>query len=424
MARMDMNSRLMAAQIIAEWLENGNFPERRLARLKRDRGFVMELVHGSLRQQAVMVWLEQRWVKRTPSVLTRGILQVGFYQLLFLDEVEVYAAINECVEAAKCQPNGLGAAKLVNGVLRRCDRERSAIREALAKESEAVQVSHPAELLKGWQAAYGVEQARALAEWNNCPAETILRVEQTRVEADVFIDALRGVNIEPLLHPSSEREVFLVLPRGVAVAGLPGYEEGWFAVQDPATALSVDLLAPRAGEQVLDACAAPGGKTMLMASRMRSGSGLVAMELHADRLPKLEANIRRLGFEGVEVVQGDARAPEEALGDREFDAILLDVPCSNSGVLRRRSDARWRMDAGRLKALNLLQFEILTACAMRLRSGGRLVYSTCSLEADENESLVSRWVGAHSDFKLDREVKAFPPEAQTDGAFAALIRRR
>jgi 16S rRNA (cytosine967-C5)-methyltransferase len=294
----------------------------------------------------------------------------------------------------------------------------------LAKESEAVQVSHPAELLKGWQAAYGVEQARALAEWNNCPAETILRVEQTRVEADVFIDALRGVNIEPLLHPSSEREVFLVLPRGVAVAGLPGYEEGWFAVQDPATALSVDLLAPRAGEQVLDACAAPGGKTMLMASRMRSGSGLVAMELHADRLPKLEANIRRLGFEGVEVVQGDARAPEEALGDREFDAILLDVPCSNSGVLRRRSDARWRMDADRLKALNLLQFEILTACAMRLRSGGRLVYSTCSLEADENESLVSRWVGAHSDFKLDREVKAFPPEAQTDGAFAALIRRR
>ena len=129
MAQMSMNSRLMAAEILAEWLENGNFPERRLARLKRDRGFVMELVHGSLRQQAVMVWLEQRWVKRTPSVLTRGSIHVGFYQLLFLDEVEVYAAINECVEAAKCQPNGLGAAKLVNGVLRRCDRERSAIQE-------------------------------------------------------------------------------------------------------------------------------------------------------------------------------------------------------------------------------------------------------------------------------------------------------
>jgi 16S rRNA (cytosine967-C5)-methyltransferase len=424
MARTGLNSRLMAAQIIAEWLENGNFPERRLARLKRDRGFVMELVHGSLRQQAVMVWLEQRWVKRTPSVLTRGILQVGFYQLLFLDDVEVYAAINECVEAAKCQPNGLGAAKLVNGVLRRCDRERTVVQEALAKESEAVQLSHPAELLRGWQAAYGVEQARALAEWNNCPAETILRVEQSRVEADAFIDALRGVDIEPLLHPSSEREVFLVLPRGVSVAALPGYEEGWFAVQDPATALSVDLLAPRGGELVLDACAAPGGKTILMASRMRSGAGVVAMELHADRLPKLEANLGRLGFAGVEVVQGDARAPQEALGDRVFDAILLDVPCSNSGVLRRRSDARWRMDADRLKALNVLQFEILTACAMRLRSGGRLVYSTCSLEAGENELLVSRWVAAHPDFQLDREVKAFPPEAQTDGAFAALIRRR
>ena len=130
MARTGLNSRLMAAQIIAEWLENGNFPERRLARLKRDRGFVMELVHGSLRQQAVMVWLEQRWVKRTPSVLTRGILQVGFYQLLFLDDVEVYAAINECVEAAKCQPNGLGAAKLVNGVLGRGGGEGTAARGA------------------------------------------------------------------------------------------------------------------------------------------------------------------------------------------------------------------------------------------------------------------------------------------------------
>ena len=162
-----------------------------------------------------------------------------------------------------------------------------------------------------------------------------------------------------------------------------------------------------------------------MASRMQlAGEGIVAMELHADRLPKLEGNLRRLGFEGVEVVQGDARTPQEALGDREFDAILLDVPCSNSGVLRRRSDARWRIDADRLKTLNGLQFEILTACAMRLRSGGRLVYSTCSLETCENESLVSRWVAVHPDFQLDREVKAFPPESQTDGAFAALIRRR
>ena len=118
----------------------------------------------------------------------------------------------------------------MNGVLRRCDRERSAVQEALAKEPESIRFSHPADLLTGWNAAYGVEQTRALAAWNNCPAETILRVEQSRVEVDSFIDALRIMNIEPLLHPSSEREVFLVLPRGVSVASLPGYEEGWFAV--------------------------------------------------------------------------------------------------------------------------------------------------------------------------------------------------
>jgi len=418
------NSRLAAAQIVAEWLESGDFPERALAGLKRDRAFVMTLVHGVLRQQAVMVWLEQRWVKRPPSVLTRAVLQVGFYQLLFLDEVEVYAAINECVEGAKCQPNGLGAAKLVNGVLRRCDREREEVMVALAGESRALRLSHPAELLAGWEQVYGVDEAQALAEWNNVPAQTVVRVEQQRVEAEVFVDALREADVEPLLHPVSDRDVFLVIPRAVAVAALPGYAEGWFVVQDPATVLAVDLLAPRAGERVLDACAAPGGKSLLMASRMRGGAGLMAMELHADRLPTLRANMERMGFTEVTVIQGDARSPSETVGDELFDAILLDVPCSNSGVLRRRSDARWRITEERIERLVTLQEEILSACAARVRSGGRLVYSTCSLEPVENEELVGRWVARHPEFQLDREVKAFPPEAETDGAFAALIRRR
>ncbi len=415
---------MAAAQIVAEWLESGDFPERALAGLKQDRAFVMTLVHGVLRQQAVMVWLEERWVRRAPSFLTRALLQVGFYQLLLLDEVEVYAAINECVEGAKCQSNGLGAAKLVNGVLRRCDRERVEVIAALAGESLALRLSHPAALLAGWERVYGAEEALALAEWNNVPAETVVRVEQQRVEADAFVDALRAAGVEPLLHPASEREVFLVMPRGVSVASLPGYAEGWFVVQDPATVLSVDLLAPRTGERVLDACAAPGGKSLLMASRMRGGAGLTAMELHADRLPTLRANMERVGFGEVAVVQGDARCPEDALGDELFDAVLLDVPCSNSGVLRRRSDARWRIVPERMERLVALQAEILSACAARLRSGGRLVYSTCSLEPMENEELVNRWVANHPAFQLDREVKAFPPEAETDGAFAALIRRR
>ena len=235
-------------------------------------------------------------------------------------------------------------AKLVNAVLRRADRERESLLDALDKERQALQSSHPDWLMERWVAQYGADEANALANWNNEPPQTILRIEQSRVDATHFIDELRAKEIEPVLHPASDSEVFLVVPRGVNVVDLPGFEQGHFVIQDPATVLSVDLLAPRPGEKVLDACAAPGGKTMLIAGRMQGGEGLTAMEYHTDRLPALRDNLRRLKMEQVEVAHGDAREPLQALGEGLFDAILLDVPCSNSGVLRRRCEARWRID--------------------------------------------------------------------------------
>ena len=424
MGRNASNSRLIAAQILADWLENQDFPERKLLEIKHDRAFIMELVHGSLRQQLVLTWLETKMINRTPSILTRSIIHVGFYQLLFLNNVEIYAAINECVEAAKCQSNGLGAAKLVNAVLRRCDRERDEILCGLKNEPLSIQLSHPPELLKGWMDVYGEKKAINLAEWNNRPAETIIRVEKSRVDLDVYLDELQGNDIDPIIHTSSGNETFIIVPRGISVTSLPGYKEGWFVVQDPATAKSVDLLAPKKEEEILDACAAPGGKTSLIASRMQNDAGLVAMELHTDRLPKLKSNLNRMRFNSVEIVQGDARNPHKALGSRDFDGILLDVPCSNSGVLRRRSDARWRINADRMKKLNELQYEMLTACSKILKFTGRLVYSTCSLEQSENEFLIERWLSDNTDFYLENQVKTVPPESNMDGAFAGLIRRR
>jgi len=193
-------------------------------------------------------------------------------------------------------------------------------------------------------------------------------------------------------------------------------------VQDPATSVSVDLLAPQPGEAVLDACAAPGGKTAMLAGRMKAEGELVAMDLHDDRIAVLNENRKRLHLDWVEVVQGDARKPEKALGDRKFDAILLDVPCLNTGVLRRRADARWRIDDERIGAITRLQYEILDACACLLKENGRLVYSTCSLEFEENEDLVARWVDEHPAFVLEKTRKCFPPESGADGAFAALLR--
>ena len=417
------NSRLVAAEIVAQWLEDGSFPDRSLVKVKEDHAFVLELVNGVVRGRNLLEWLEQRWVQKSPRNFCRAVLWVGLYQLLFMD-VEAYAAINETVEAAKSRPDGMRAGGMINAVLRRAQRERDQVFMDLEKQPPSVRLSHPQFLLDRWSSQYGAESAVELANWDNLPATTVLRVEQSRVDATDFIDRLREADIEPLLHPFSDREIFLVLPRGIAVKKVPGYQDGWFTVQDPATSLAVDMLSPRSGEVVLDACAAPGGKAAMMAGRMKGNGELVAMDCHADRIHVLQENRTRLGLDWVEVVQGDARFPQNALGDRKFDAILLDVPCLNTGVLRRRADARWRVDSERIAKITELQFSILSACAELLTEKGRLVYSTCSLEAEENEELVSRWAQENSGFRVVKTGKCFPPETETDGAFAALIRRK
>jgi 16S rRNA (cytosine967-C5)-methyltransferase len=417
------SSRLAAAEIITRWLEDGSFPDRRLADIQENHAFVLEVVNGVVRNRNILDWLTAQWLKKSPRPFFMAVLYVGLYQLLFMD-VEAYAAINETVEAAKARPGGDAASRMINAILRRTQREKDEVLQSLEKQPPFVRYSHPKFLMDRWTKQYGEEDATALAKWNNEPSSTILRIEQSVIDAAEFIDKLREAEIEPLLHPFSDKEIFLVLPRGVAVRNVPGYDEGWFTVQDPATSVAVDLLAPRPAETVLDACAAPGGKTAMMAGRMKGSGSLVAMDLHNDRIEMLKENQRRLKLHWIEIVQGDAREPRQALGDRTFDAVLLDVPCLNTGVLRRRADARWRIDTERIGTITGLQYDLLTACAELLKEKGRLVYSTCSLEAEENEDLIARWVRDHPEFRLAKTGKCVPPESGTDGAFAALIRRK
>ncbi len=418
------NSRLVAAEIISQWLEDQSFPDRALAQVQHDHAFVLELVNGVVRNRLILQWLENKWLKNEPQPFFKAVLWVGLYQMLFMDNVEEYAAINETVNAAKGRPNGDGVAKMINAVLRRAQREKVGTLENLTRQPAYIRLSHPKFLMDRWTKQYGEADTLELAEWNNAPPATILRIEQSAIDAAEFIDKLREDDIEPLMHPYSDKEIFLILPRGVAVRKVPGYEEGWFTIQDPATSVSVDLLAPRPGEAVLDARAAPGGKTAMMAGRMKGRGELVAMDLHDDRLDVLKENQKRLKLDWIELAQGDARHPETSLGERKFDAILLDVPCLNTGVLKRRADARWRVDAERIASITKTQNEILDACARLLKDKGRIVYSTCSLEAEENEDLVSKWIARHPDFRLVKTSKAFPPDSGTDGAFAALLRRK
>ena len=312
---------------------------------------------------------------------------------------------------------------MINAVLRRAQRESEDIFRELKRQPDNIRLSHPDFLLERWRRQFGEIEARKLAEWNNHPPQTILRVEQAVISAPEFEAKLAEAGIELEPHPFSDREKFYILPRGLAVRRLPGYAEGWFTVQDPATSIAIDLLRPFPGESVLDACAAPGRNTASIATRMRREGELVAMDLHDDRMAVLKENMGRLGLDWVELVQGDARDPQKTLGDRKFDAILLDVPCLNTGVLRRRIDARWRVNTNRLKAITEIQYGLLSACAELLKENGRIVYSTCSLEPEENEDLVALWVREHPGFNKAKAKKTFPPKTGTDGAFAAVIRR-
>ncbi|MCU0857392.1 MAG: 16S rRNA (cytosine(967)-C(5))-methyltransferase RsmB [Pontiellaceae bacterium] len=419
---MKTNSRETAAEMICRWIESESFPDRQMTEVKEDRAFVTELVYGIVRRRLALEFIERKYVDRRPEPYILAALHVGVYQLCFMDNVEEFAAVHETVEAVKSRrhKDAIRAAGMINAVLRKVQEERETLLQDLKHQSDEIRLSHPESLINRWVKQYGERDALQLCEWNNQPAETILRIEPARIVPDEFIRALEAVHIDVKRHPFPSMETFVILPRGVAVAKVPGYSEGWFTVQDPATSVSVELLDPRPGESVLDACAAPGGKTAMIAGMMEGTGELIAMDVHDDRLDILQDTLKRTGWDFVKILKGDAAKGFPTIG-KQFDAVLVDVPCLNTGVLRRRVDARWRFTRDRIEMIKKIQRQILNAMSRHVKPGGRMVYSTCSLEVEENEEMVNRWVRDHSEFRIVKAKRLFPPKTGTDGAYAALL---
>lgn len=375
---MKTNSRRKAAFVVARWLITKDFPSELLPE-GPERAFVQDLVYTVIRRLRPLRHILGRFLKTWPKGELEALLYVGAAQLLYMPDVPDFAAVNETVDAAKACENK-AIAKVVNGVLRNLVRQRETI--ALGPELE----TFPSALTRRWVARYGEENAEKLAACHNLPAET---------------------------HLARKDGSFVVLERGLKVADVPGYAEGEFIVQDPGTALSIELLAPKVGERILDACAAPGGKTVQIAWR---GADVVACEVNPKRRARLGENLRRLGLE-VPILSSLPSAPET------FEKVLVDAPCSNSGVLRRRVDARWNWTAEKLADLVKLQAEILDTVAPLVAPGGLLVYSTCSNEPEENLEQVNAFLARHGEFKLVESREAVPYESHTDGAFAAALLR-
>ena len=389
-----MNSRRAAAFVVARWIAtHGHLSE--MLPDGPDRAFVQDLAYTTVRRFRALRSVLGKLVSKWPKGEMEALLLVGGAQILFMPDVPDFAAVNETVKAAKCCPNG-SIAKVVNGVLRNLIRRRDEFEAYLRSAPLAERESFPNGIVTRWIDRYGEADAEKLCKWHNRPSETWLAY-----------------------RPGLEK-TFVRLERGKKVTDVEGYSEGLFVVQDPATAGAIELLDVRPGMRVLDFCAAPGGKTIQCAWRLETpenGARLVSQEVNSARRRRLLENLKRVGMDWVETVA--------SVGDADvFDRVLADVPCSNTGVLRRRPDARWNWTKEHLAELVELQAGIFAKAAAHVATGGIIVYSTCSNEPEENEMQIESFLSSHPDFEEIGRKVSVPFVTGCDGAFACALRRK
>ena len=384
-----------------------------------DRALCQELVYGVVRWQKTLDWLiDRKTGGREQLPLVHILLQLGLYQLFWLERVPDHAAVHETIEIAK-NMRLEGKAGFMNAVLRGYTRERDETRaalEALKQSDPAMGYSQPDWLVDRWQQRFGKEKTVALLDWNNTPPPTFARINTLKADARKITQLWDS---ERVVYKRVERdwlgtdEIF-ELESHPSLKTLRTFQEGMFYVQDPSTLLAVAALDAKPNEHVLDFCAAPGGKTTFIAQRMGNTGEVVAEDVDAERLKMVVENCNRLGVTCVAT----------SSATKQFDRILIDAPCSNTGVLRRRVELRWRIQAEEITRLRQTQLSILGTAIQRLKPGGTLVYSTCSLEPEENQEVIKSFLAKNRMFTLQNERQLLPFEDRVDGAYVATLKAK
>jgi len=402
----------------------------------RDSAFILELVYGVLRHRSLLDWTLERFSAnplKTTDIETRNILRLGAYQLLFLDKVPVSAAVNTSTEMAKEYGRKSG---YVNGLLRNLERNRNSLPRPTFDDPVrqlSVQYSHPEWLVRRWVMRFGQARTEKLVTACNRPAPLVIRTNILRTTRDELKQALvaEGADARETQYSSAGLELL----SSPGLKNLAAFREGHFLVQDEAAQLVGMIVAPKPGETVLDACAAPGGKATHLAELMGNQGSVVALDSDVGRLNRVVENSTRLGTTIVRPVAGDAAKFSDGL----FDKILADAPCSGLGVLRRHPDGRWTKGEKIVAERQAVQSAILTNCAALLKPGGALVYATCTTEPEENEDIVNTFITSRrGEFRIDDPrqylpppvaplidpdgfFRTFPEEPSMDGFFAARL---
>ena len=408
-----------------------------------DRAFLTELTYGVLRWRERLDWIVRRFSKvpfEKIDLKISSILRLGLYQIFFLTRTPASAAVNESVELAK-KIRGKGGGGFVNAILRTALREKEEICYPDMEKDPAFYISivqsHPLWLIRRWVEELGVRETLRVCEANHRISGLTLRTNTLKMSRGDLIEKLREKGLNPL--PSSFSEEGVLLRDPPPTSELPFLKEGLYLIQDEASQLVTSILGPKPGERILDACAAPGGKTTHMAQRMENQGEIHALDLNREKLNRIEEGCRRLGIKIVKTAKGDVTRPLAFFKGLEFDRILADVPCSGFGTLRKNPDLKWRRGEKDIGRLSRLQSSVLKNLSGYVKEGGILVYSTCTVFHEENEDVIEGFLAQHPAFQLDQMVevlpekchflirngffKTFPPRDEMDAFFVARLKK-
>lgn len=398
----------------------------------KDRALLTEITYGTLQYKYTLDYYLQPYIRGKLDLWVRWLLRLSVYQIRYLTRIPDHAIVNEAVEIAKRRGHK-GIASAVNGIL------RSILRYGIPLTSEiknpikrlSIETSHPEWLVQHFIESYGMTKTMEMLHENNVPPNQSVRVNKLKCTVDEAIDLLKSEGLE-VIRGEIIPECLYVL--GGQASRTKAYEQGFITIQDESSMIPVNVLNPQSGWNVLDMCAAPGGKTTQIAEKMNNNGIVFATDIHSHKLTLIEKLSERLGINIIKTALVDGRKATETFQPESFEGILVDAPCSGLGVLRRKPDIKYTKQKEDFEKLHEIQIQLLNNAAVLLKKGGRLVYSTCTVNVDENERTVKRFLEEHSEMELEpiqnvspkliekqknNMLQIFPQDFHSDGFFVA-----
>lgn len=408
---------------------------------RKDIGLLTEIVYGTIQRRDTLEFYITPFLKKPTKIQlwVRILLRLSLYQMVYLDRVPERAAIHEAVEIAKKRGHK-GISGMVNGVLRSIQRQGLPSLETIKDDAEriSIQTSHPLWLVKKWIDQYGKDETVKMCEINVTPPPVTARVNTNEITIEELILQLK--------EDGMDTEKGILSPDAITIAGgnlahTNAFKEGLVTVQDESSMLVGRALDIQKGQSILDSCAAPGGKTTHIAERLNGTGKVISIDLHPHKVKLIEEQVSRLKLTNVETRVCDSRKLSSFFNDNSFDRILVDAPCTGFGVLRRKPDIKYSKQEKDIKNLAATQIEILQSVAPLLKDGGLLVYSTCTIDQEENVEVVERFLNDNPEFTLDPilstllpdklqpfikegQVQILPHYFGTDGFYIATIRKQ